>query len=516
MRHRKFSLGRILIFLLAVGSPLVFYQGYRNQRELIKKDAAIKASLSRERHQIVRQICYRFFSEPERLEAFHLKRHMPAGPLLGLAQAPTRERLETLSPFERSDQRSSASALLQNPERYFSGMPKRYAGLIEMLKTGMPPRTDPVSDELYRVFCQFWQGLDLNNSQFLFLIRKLPEPLAVLFSQQLLFLEDPQTVDDLPADGKFLVNIQKDEVQYLLRMPQASLQELNRALRALQLDTVFTTAKQWLRWEQLGLTLNPRPMPSSKLLRRTAFFYSGACLGVELILLLILGVLIQYERADSAQRKLLAATSHELRTPLAVIRQFAEILSDRQQTFAEKYRQYHRFILHECMKMQFLVENLLETARFENLKPRLNRERFRLKPWLEERAHSFSLMDPARTIRIQCPDLWVCWDATLWERVWVNLIENVRIHAGTPVDVAVIQENHTVTMSLRDYGKKLNFNDFDRIKAFKPGAASKSGLGLGLFLVKRIVEAHGGTLGFENADPGLRVLIQLPQNLGTT
>ncbi len=97
-------------------------------------------------------------------------------------------------------------------------------------------------------------------------------------------------------------------------------------------------------------------------------------------------------------------------------------------------------------------------------------------------------------------------------QVLVNLLENARVHAGTHIDVKVSREGEQVHLSIRDYGETVDLAALKKIRVFNAEKQSKQGLGLGLYLVQRIIAGHGGSLDFQDANPGLRVLIEMPKS----
>jgi len=135
---------------------------------------------------------------------------------------------------------------------------------------------------------------------------------------------------------------------------------------------------------------------------------------------------------------------------------------------------------------------------------------FELKPWLAELIDGVAGLAPEQKIRCTCPQIEVCWDAALMSQVLTNILENARIHAGTDIEVTVGVEAAAATILVRDFGTLADPSLIGRIQAFKPGGKSASGLGLGLYLSRRIVIAHGGSLTLDRADPGLTVKLVLP------
>jgi len=356
MSHRYLSLVKILILLLALGIPLMLYQSFVNYRNLIRGDASLQESLALEQDQLARRVT-RFFFAGEAVAGYRvLRRRLPDGAIQGLPDLPAADLLRDqwgirLAPEAILEER--IRELLWDPDRFASGMPKRFAGLVEIC--GQPDMVLSPHDfeRFYQVAGDFWCGRDLDGESYGFLLRKLPPKLGRFFSRQSELLA--LTPVTSPSHESFLVSLQTAEDHFLLLMPARKLADLNRLLRAFKSDTKFRIGSDWLRWDGIQLTLEAERTPLSDRFWKGGLVFLGVGLGAEIILWLIYAVLVKYEKINRTQRQLLATTSHELRTPLAVMRQFAEMLQDKAEHFPIKYQTYHRHIHRECLKMQFLV-----------------------------------------------------------------------------------------------------------------------------------------------------------------
>jgi two-component system, OmpR family, sensor kinase len=214
------------------------------------------------------------------------------------------------------------------------------------------------------------------------------------------------------------------------------------------------------------------------------------------------------QRQLTEQRELLASVSHEMRTPLARIRILTEMARDQgasDKTLDDLDR--------EVMEMDALVGDLLASSRmdFAALSKRpldaveaasraLERSGADPAALVVERERGAS-GDP---IRIEA-------DATLLGRLLGNLIDNAKKHGGGVDALKVKRENGHVAFEVEDQGE--GFAPGEDARVFEPfyRRGENGSLGLGLALVKRIAEAHGGRAYAENrGGGGARVGVELP------
>jgi signal transduction histidine kinase len=213
------------------------------------------------------------------------------------------------------------------------------------------------------------------------------------------------------------------------------------------------------------------------------------------------------------QRELMAAVSHELRTPLARIRLLVEIARQGRldpRTLDE--------IEREAIEIDTLVGELLASARLEF-------QALAARPLeageLARRALERSGEDPGK-LSMTPPSIPFAADPTLVARALANLVDNARKHGGGLDRMQVTTRAGTVVFEILDRGPGFAPGEetrvFDRFYRGENGGAHGS-LGLGLALVHRIAEAHGGSARASNRPGGgacltLELAIDPPAAIG--
>jgi two-component system OmpR family sensor kinase len=198
------------------------------------------------------------------------------------------------------------------------------------------------------------------------------------------------------------------------------------------------------------------------------------------------------------QRELIGAVSHELRTPLARLRVLLAMLQESGADAATTAK-----VERELVEMDALVGELLAGARVEAGALQIR--------WLETTDTVQSSLERsglmATSVHVASDAARIEADATLVSRALLVLLDNAKKHGGGQVQVTVAREGELVRFTVRDAGP--GFDPVDLPRLFTPFARGRGqgpdearGVGLGLYLVRRIAEAHGGQAFARNAEPG--------------
>ncbi|MBI3028104.1 MAG: GAF domain-containing protein [Candidatus Rokubacteria bacterium] len=225
---------------------------------------------------------------------------------------------------------------------------------------------------------------------------------------------------------------------------------------------------------------------------------------------------------DRAKSDFVSIVSHELRTPLTSIQGFSELLLTRPPA-AEGARRCLEAIHREAERLGRIVADLLDLARIESGRERaLGPVPLALGPLVDANAHLFQSQSATHTIERDLPPALppVLADHDALDRVLKNLLANAIKYspAGGPIRVwaRVAEESGSVELGVEDRGVGIPaaalpgiFERYCRVP--HPDTAAVGGLGLGLALVKSLVEAQGGRIRVES-EPGVgsRFVVSLP------
>lgn len=278
---------------------------------------------------------------------------------------------------------------------------------------------------------------------------------------------------------------------------------------------------------------------------RTIWF--GALIGASALAALV-GFLAAYRafrrqlHLSEMKSNFVSSVSHELRAPIASVRLMAEGLERGKIQDAQKQYEYFRFITQECRRLSSLIENVLDFSRIEQGRKQYEMESTDL---VALTTQTVKLMETyaaeqqvSITLAIQGNPKPLELDCKAMQQALINLIDNAIKHSprGARVEVGVefeedneisesspasnpphaTRSTHRVQLRVEDQGEGIPASEHEKIfeRFYRVGSELRrqtQGVGIGLSIVKHIVEAHGGKVIVRSAPgEGSRFTILLP------
>jgi signal transduction histidine kinase len=233
------------------------------------------------------------------------------------------------------------------------------------------------------------------------------------------------------------------------------------------------------------------------------------------------------QRLSEMKSNFVSSVSHELRAPIASVRLMAENLELGKIPDAPRQREYFHFIVQECRRLSSLIENILDFSRIEQ-----GRKQYELEPsdLAALTRTTVKLMEPYAAekgvvLRLEAMDSPVIQteaDGRALQQALVNLIDNAVKHSpkGETVSVGIELKNGgdapAVRLFVADHGPGIPRGEHERIfeRFYRLGSELRretQGVGIGLSVVKHIVDAHHGRVIVQSAPgQGSRFTIELP------
>ncbi len=201
------------------------------------------------------------------------------------------------------------------------------------------------------------------------------------------------------------------------------------------------------------------------------------------------------EAQESLRRKLLSNVAHELRTPLGAMRSEMEGIMDDIVPLDKKQIQS---LYEETGRLKHILEGIEDLAQAEASAATLEKQHMELKPFLTHIVERFSklFLDKGVSIEVECADaIMIVGDPEKLSQVVINLLSNAlkATEKDGHVGVKAGQREAEVFIEVKDTGVGIKQEDLPFIfeRFYK---VSEGGLGLGLTIVKELVEAHGGRI----------------------
>ena len=272
----------------------------------------------------------------------------------------------------------------------------------------------------------------------------------------------------------------------------------------------------------------PRLIKTFLLSRRGLYFFVFVLIAGILAFGLVLTIRSVSHELELARMKsdFVSTVSHEFKSPLTSIRQLSEMLQSGRVPSEERRQQYYDVLLEQSERLALLTDNILSLAKIEEGRAEFAFETTDISALLANVVSSFQErvrhegFDIELNIQGQIPHAAV--DRTALSQAITNLLDNAIKYSGDSRKVAVraAAEEPFVIIAVQDFGVGIKKEDTDRVfeRFFRGGdelTRTVKGSGLGLTLVKEIVEAHRGKVLVES-EPGKGSVfsIRLPLSQG--
>ncbi|HET8704823.1 MAG TPA: GAF domain-containing sensor histidine kinase, partial [Pseudomonadales bacterium] len=223
------------------------------------------------------------------------------------------------------------------------------------------------------------------------------------------------------------------------------------------------------------------------------------------------------KRVIALQQEFIDTISHELRTPLGFIKGYSTTLLRKDTEWDEDTRrEFLTIIDEEADRLAGLISNMLESARLQSNTLPMNFQPVRLDAVIRDTMFRSKARYNMEVTADLPPCASIVADAVRLAQVIENLFSNASKYApGTPIEITLREEHNHLVVRFTDHGPGIppehQEHLFDRFYRVPTQTFSTSGSGLGLFICKKIIEAHHGDLSVESQlGKGTTFIISLP------
>lgn len=253
----------------------------------------------------------------------------------------------------------------------------------------------------------------------------------------------------------------------------------------------------------IGITSNAKQLPQGKYTidPKTNRYKEAADLNNTLV-----QAANDIQKADKAKRDLISNVSHDLRTPLTMIGGYGEMMIDLPE---EKTDENIQVIVDETKRLNALVNDLLDMSRLQDGRIVLHKEVFDISALLKTQLQKYDVyrMQEGYTIESELLDtIYVNADKKRIEQVINNFLNNAVNYGGEAKHIIVreIKKENTVRIEVQDFGEGIDPEDLDNIwdryyKVDKEHVRVSNGSGIGLNIVKQLLELHGVPYGVKSS-----------------
>jgi signal transduction histidine kinase len=232
----------------------------------------------------------------------------------------------------------------------------------------------------------------------------------------------------------------------------------------------------------------------------------------------------RFRQAEELKSTFISIISHELKTPVALIKGYVSTLRREDADWDRAIVQDSLEVIEEeADRLTGLIENLLDASRLQAGALPIKRSDVNLPALAERMAERFRTQSKQHSFTVRLPADFpiVLADETRLEQVLSNLISNaIKYSPGGEIAISGQARPENVIICVTDQGPGIAPGDipyvFDRFYRAPDAARQTKGAGLGLYLSRAIIEAHGGRMWVDpEVEQGARICFSLPRNAET-
>jgi len=232
--------------------------------------------------------------------------------------------------------------------------------------------------------------------------------------------------------------------------------------------------------------------------------------GAVFLLILVVGIwyvrrsIIKDIKLSERQSNFLLSVTHELKTPLASNKLYLQTIVKRE---LEKEQRDQLLIkaIEENDRLERMIDNILNASRLENKALQVTKESFELNSLAKSSIDRFKQLAPNVVFKLEMDEKTIITgDRLLIETIMNNLIENAVKYAGRSSEISIFSKNSL--FGVKDNGPGVPAEDQTEIfkKFYRSGSEdtrTQKGTGLGLYIVSKLVQLHGGTIQYSDNQP---------------
>lgn len=282
--------------------------------------------------------------------------------------------------------------------------------------------------------------------------------------------------------------------------------EINKKLKTKSLETFVATG---------NVNILERPLRPLTLLSATQ-----VALKARRRQYLVMNLLEAQLQATNIRDEFISIASHELKTPLTSLKlqtqMTKKIIMKPEALTAERVQKQLDYTINQIDRLNKLVDDMLDISRINTGKLQIYKTQFNLSELMEDLIERFLPQFEAvgcEVIKGIEPNVIGEWDPYKIEQVINNLFSNaIRYSPQSRIEINLKRQNGKAILNVKDYGMGIPSEHIARIfDRFERASLSSSGLGLGLYITKQIVELHDGNISVESeTNKGANFIVELP------